>query len=280
MRLDRLATLYLARPLMASARRESSSALPILMYHSISDTHEDVAPYYRVCTSPAAFARQITFIARNGYQTLTLDQAQQFLHKGRDLSKFVVITFDDGFRDFYMNAFPILMEHGFTATMYLPTSFISGQRRAFKDRECLTWSEVREMRQAGICFGSHTVNHPKLVTLDWPRINDELRDSRAEIEQQLGSEISHFAYPYAFPQANGEFSAHFRDCLEQHGYRTCVTTELGRVTAQDDAFRWKRLPANSCDDLDLLQAKLAGAYDWMRWPQTAIKSLKTALSPS
>jgi peptidoglycan/xylan/chitin deacetylase (PgdA/CDA1 family) len=276
-RFDRLATLYLARPLRAGLAVPGAS-VPILMYHSISETSETgVAPYFRVCTAPAIFAQQVSFLAEAGYKSLTLAEAQKALQSGVDLEKAVVITFDDGFRDFYTHAFPVLNRHGFSATMFLPTAYIAEERRSFKGRECLTWREVHEMRRAGMQFGSHTVNHPKLVELGWKEVEMELRDSKAEIEAKLGEAVETFAYPYAFPQANAEFSAGFRQRLQEAGYRFCVTTEVGCVRRGDDALRWKRLPANSCDDASLLEAKLSGAYDWLAWPQRAVKTMKATL---
>ena len=76
--------------------------------------------------------------------------------------RLAVITFDDGFRDFLTAAWPSLSEFGFTATVFLPTGSIAGQRATFQDRECLTWDEVRTLRREGITFGSHTVSHPSL----------------------------------------------------------------------------------------------------------------------
>jgi len=187
----------------------------------------------------------------------------------------VAITFDDGFRDFHTAAVPAMQRHGFTATMYLPTAFIGDERRSFKGRECLTWSEVRELHSAGMEFGSHTVNHPMLVELDWPEIERELRESKAMIEQQLGRPSNAFAYPFAFPQANVSFRTRFLAALRTAGYKSCVTTEVGTIKPQDEPLQLKRLPANSCDDAALFVAKLAGAYDWVGRPQKAMKHFKS-----
>ncbi len=168
---------------------DSKWRVPILMYHSISDDPEPgVSPYYRVNASPAVFRQHMQFLADHDYHTISLDQLVSAFPK-----KPVVLTFDDGFRDFYTEAFPVLQEHGFTATVFLPTAFIGGSRSVQGSRfdgsgfkvpshfpfrnphsAFLTWNEVRELLRHGIHFGSHTVNHPKLVELDWPEIKSEL----------------------------------------------------------------------------------------------------------
>jgi peptidoglycan/xylan/chitin deacetylase (PgdA/CDA1 family) len=276
-RFDRFATLYLARPLISMAGNDSNRHLPILMYHSISDTPEkNVKPYYRVSTSPRAFETQLASLAEQGFKTVKLSEGRQLLASGSDLTKRFTITFDDGFRDFHTAALPILQKFGFTATMFVPTAFISDERKCFKGRECLTWSEVRELRAAGMQFGSHTVNHPKLVELQFSQVRAELHDSRQTLEHELQEQIVTFAYPYAFPQANSEFSSKFTEILQSVGYQVCTTTEVGRVSAADNALRWKRLPVNACDDPAFLKAKVMGAYDWFHLPQSIWKRYKAA----
>jgi peptidoglycan/xylan/chitin deacetylase (PgdA/CDA1 family) len=133
----------------------------------------------------------------------------------------------------------------------------------------------------GIEFGSHTVNHPNLVERPWAEIKVELNDSKVAIEQALGEPVKSFGYPYAFPQAEGAYVKRFRELLVETGYASCVTTQIGRARPSDDLLRLPRLPANSADDSALLEAKLAGAYDWMALPQFLRKhSLLRSIRPS
>jgi peptidoglycan/xylan/chitin deacetylase (PgdA/CDA1 family) len=276
MRLDRVVTLCLARPLVAAGVVSRVRALPILMYHSISDDPQPgVSPYYKTTTSPAVFEQHLQRLSAAGYRSVHIDEAVRALQSGVPRNeKTVVITFDDGFRDFYDLAFPILKRLGHTASMFLPTAFVANDRRSFKDRECLVWSEVRELRVAGIEFGSHTVSHPKLYELGWKEIEDELALSKERIERELDQPVTGFSYPFAFPQQDQEFTARFAQLLRKLGYQNCSTTIIGRAHPGDDAFCLKRLPVNSCDDQLLFDAKLDGAYDWLAYPQAGYKALR------
>jgi peptidoglycan/xylan/chitin deacetylase (PgdA/CDA1 family) len=277
MRWDRFITLNLIQPWQRAGLVGSARRLPILMYHSISDEAErGVAPYYRVCTSPEVFRKHLAFLVNAGYRSVPLTAVVELLRQGQALpEKSVVITFDDGFRNFYAEAFPVLQQHGFSASVFLPTAFIASQRRSFKGRECLTWAEVRELQKWGIHFGSHTVSHPRLIELSWQDIERELTVSKSELEQQLGESVTTFAHPYAFPQTDRGYVAGFKALLVRSGYTCCATTEIGRVKPGAEPYRLKRLPVNSMDDLALFRAKLEGGYDWLAWPQTMIKKLKS-----
>jgi peptidoglycan/xylan/chitin deacetylase (PgdA/CDA1 family) len=275
-RLDRLATVYLFAPLLRRAGR--SAAVPVLMYHGISDEPEESPPYYRTRTAPAVFRSHLRHLKAQGYASADLDDLPGLLSREGSVSvPRVVITFDDGFRDFHTCAFPALREYGFNATMFLPTGFIQARRRSFKGRDCLTWSEVRELREQGVHFGSHTVQHPRLHGMSWPDIQCELRDSKASLEDNLSEPVTTFAYPFAYPAADPDFVQRFEALLEDTGYVCNVTTLIGRVRSGDNVFRLPRLPINSCDDLELFAAKLQGGYDWLETPQLLAKRCKSWL---
>jgi len=277
-RLDRLATLYFVSPLRRLLSDRGSS-IPILMYHSIlEDDESGVHGYYRTATSPKAFAQQMEQLHQAGYRTCSLAEAVAQLGSESGIgAKSVVITFDDGYRDFYLNAFPVLSRFGQKATMFLPTAYIGESPIEFKGKECLTWAEVRELEKHGILFGSHTVTHPQLATLDRRAIEKEIVDSKKAIEEKTGSVVHSFAYPYAFPQSNGEFKGMLRELLQGAGYRNGVCTMVGRAGCRSEPLFMERLPINSLDDEALLEAKLTGGYDWVSRPQSASKALHATI---
>jgi peptidoglycan/xylan/chitin deacetylase (PgdA/CDA1 family) len=281
MRLDRTLSLYLIRPLMKTGIVSAKRKLSILMYHSISDAAESgISSYYKTNTSPARFEQHMRWLTEEGFRSVDLEEGLRLAQHGIEKQeKIAVITFDDGFRDFYDSAFPVLKKYGHTATMFLPTAFLEDNRQSFKNKECLTWQEVRELRAAGIRFGSHTVNHPVLYKSSWREIENELAASKENLEQALEEKITSFAYPYAFPQHDRQFVEKFQKLLRQLSYQSCATTVIGRVQIGDDPFCLKRLPVND-DDQTLFLAKLNGAYDWLAYPQSWFKSAHYRLGRS
>ena len=275
LRLDRFASLYVVAPLKRLASKGQAS-IPILMYHSIADEDESgMHPYYRTATSPAAFVVQMEYLHRSGYRTCSLAEATDILESptGTRL-KHVAVTFDDGYGNFYREAFPVLQRFNFAATMFLPTEFIGENARHFKGRDCLTWAEVRELQRYGISFGSHTVSHPQLHSLGRDAIELELAHSKKTIEDKTGRIVESFAYPYAFPQTDTTFKNLLRESLRRAGYKNGVCTIVGRAGSHSDPFFMERLPVNNSDDAALLHAKLTGAYDWIGRSQSLIQNAR------
>jgi len=254
---------------------KASSSVPILMYHSISDNLFGKShPYYQINTSPKVFARQMRWLRQNGYRTMDIGDVWKAIATGADVSKTVVITFDDGYQDFYTCAADVMKQCEFTATIYLATDRIRDTPVRAEGVDYLTWREVRELHDAGIRFGSHTVTHPDLRSLGPEQIDYELGYSKEIIEQRLGTAIKSFAYPFAFPEEDKNFARFLADILENLGFETGVSTILGRANRSSNPFYLPRLPVNSWDDPPLLRAKLNGGYDWLHWPQLLNKLIQ------
>lgn len=279
-RLDRLVSVYVCHALARIGVRRTSAGIPVLMYHSISEEPEaGVTPYYRTVTHPDVFHNHMHYLRAQHYTVLNLEDAVTTLQAGgNSQKKYVVLTFDDGLRDFYTTAFPMLKQHGFTATMFVPTGLINAGQ-PIKGKAVMTWEEMRELQRQGIQFGSHTVTHPHLHSLPLEEVQSELETSKAHLEEQLGTSIQAFCYPYAFPEDQRPFTQALKAIMVQAGYQYATGTRIGTFKPGDDPYFIKRIPMNSCDDLQLLRAKLAGAYDWLHYPQLAYKTCKQYITP-
>ncbi|MFW6180273.1 MAG: polysaccharide deacetylase family protein [Spirochaetota bacterium] len=262
-RLDRTATLLAYSFLKNTAARRRR--VPILMYHDIAGPGRvNGNPYYHTATTIEAFTAQMDHLHRAGYRVVDLDD----LVSGRvgHGEKAVVITFDDGLRTFRTRAFPVLARYGFTATVFLVTGCVEAGG-LFKEGECLSWSEIRELAREGISFGSHTVTHPLLRFLDQGLLAHEVVHSRWMIEDRTGMHVRYFSYPYAFPEEDRSFTRSLQELLAAAGYRACVTTSVGRAATGELSFFLSRIPVNSLDDVSLFRAKLEGGYDWVHLVQ-------------
>src|SRR5207237_135852 len=137
--------------------------VPILMYHSISKNLFGKAhPYYQINTLPDVFALQMHCLRQAGYRTIDLSDLMIRFERGEDLSKAVVLTFDDGYQDFLTDALPTMKQCGFTATIFLATDRIQESSLCIEGVDYLSWRDVRELHEEGIRFGSHTVTHPDM----------------------------------------------------------------------------------------------------------------------
>ena len=277
-RLDRALSIGLAHPISLMLKRNAQ--VPVLMYHSICDALGDKHPYFETNTSPRRFAQQMRFLHDNGYRATDLAQALTSIQAGTHDDKQVVITFDDGYRDFYTQAFPVLLQYCFTATIFVVTGVTGEHNISRNGKVYMTWEEIRQVHANGVHIGSHTVTHPELETLDAERVKCEIWKSKKIIEENLGNSVQSFSYPYAFPEQNTRVVALVRDALKESGYESGVSTIIGRAGRQHDRFFLPRLPVSSYDDQCLFRAKLEGGYNWVHAPQRLYKTLRKKSSRS
>jgi len=267
---DRWITLGVVRPLVRLGLYRPKPGVPILMYHSICDDPEPgVAPYYRLNTSPARFREQMKWLREDGWQVVPLGEAVRRAGDGRRVA---AITFDDGYRDFLTNAWPVLREFSYPVTVFLPTGLIDAGD-GFRGKPCLDWDEVRRLAAEGVAFGSHTVTHARLAGLPSDRLTGELLHSKRSLEDHVTTSVEGFSYPYAFPEHDVTFCRSFGRLAQECGYGYVLTTRIGRHRTGDSPWRVRRLPCNGADDRRLLAAKLSGMYDWLSAPQHLTKCL-------
>ena len=267
-RIDRLATLYVCHPLAKLTGWSSKNCVPILTYHSISENlFGKVHPYHHINTPVSVFAMQMKWLRDAGYRTIGLSEMLGGLEADQNLSKRFVLTFDDGYKDFYTEAFPLIRQCGFSATVFLATDRIRDNSVCVEGADYLTWREVCELHSQGISFGSHSVTHADLRSLGPEQIDYELGYSKESIEQRISAPVESFSYPFALPEEDGDFIRYLADALENAGYSNGVSSTIGRAKPKDSRYFLPRLSVNSWDDVGLLRAKVEGGYDWLHWPQ-------------
>jgi hypothetical protein len=267
-RLDQFITLYLCSPLVRVIGPTTSAVVPILKYHSISSNlFGQSHPYFQINTQPEVFSKQMRWLKSQGYQGIDLSEMLDGLKTGRDMSKRVVITFDDGYRDLFTEGLSVLKQCGFTATVFLVTDRIRKTPMRHEGVDYLTWGDVRQLHSEGMRFGSRTVTHPDLRSLETEQIEYEIGYSKEVIEQELGEAVDSFSYPFPYPEEDRDFARFIGDALENQGYKNGVSTIIGRAHQHSNPFSLPRVPINSWDTQALFQAKVLGGYDWMHVPQ-------------
>ena len=204
----------------------SNVGVPVLNYHLISNRKIN-----SLAITPQEFDEQMAYLHDNGYTTISPDQLLDYIEFSKPLPENpILITFDDGYRDAYLEAYPILKKYNFTATIFLITDYVSNNSRY------LTWEQVQEMHDNGFTFGSHTLNHIPLSDSSNEYIEYQLTKSREAIEWRLKEPVKYFAYPGGF------YNMATIQLLKQTGYRGAFTVILGRDKANSDSFALNRIP--------------------------------------
>ncbi len=189
---------------------------------------------------PRKFEWQMAYLSSRGYNAITPDQLWAHLDHGAPLPpKPVLITLDDGYRDNYVCAYPIMREYGFVATVFVVANAVGGTNYFDADTQpvnvMLSWDEIRTLAAAGWTIGAHTLDHPQLTAVEPARAEREVRGARDALAKELGLPVHHFCYPY------GDFNDHTVRTVVEAGYRLAFTTVQGRVEAGDDPHTVKRL---------------------------------------
>ncbi len=216
---------------------DSHSFPVILTYHSISEGR------LPLCTPPRVFAEQMAWLAAEGHRVISLAElADALIGKQSFPRRVVVLTFDDGFLDFYEAAFPILRQFDFPATVFLVTQYCGrtnrwpGQAAWAEELPLLDWQQVKEMDRRGMAFGSHTATHPDLSQLAPEEVEREVLTSKRELEAQLGRPVEFFCYP------SGRLNRESRAIISRH-FRGACSVNMQRVRPGCDLFGLPRIDA-------------------------------------
>lgn len=195
------------------------------------------------------FRAQMAYLRHFGYNVISLSQACRGLFHGAPLPpRPVVLSFDDGYRNFYEHALPVLARHRFPAVVFMITGLIGKRAEwlAADGREASPMMDagmLRDIQAEGIEVGSHTCNHVKLSQVAPETVRMEIGDSKAALEDLLGHAVPHFCYPY------GEYDPAARDAVRDAGYRSALTCIRGAANEADNAFEIPRKGISYGDNL-------------------------------
>lgn len=224
--------------------------VPILMYHRINTVTSSTPAISRALTvHPADFARQMRWLKRHGYRTVTQRELFEALMCGRRLGRRpIMITFDDGYRDAFFKASPVLARLGMGATAYVVSGRISNGDPSF-----LTWTLLHALERRGIEIASHTVAHRDMTSLSDRRMLEDLRSSRRALERKLGHRVPWLAYPF------GSYDARVERLARRAGYVLAATTRPGVVQSARRPLALTRLRILDSTGVSGLAAMLGAA---------------------
>lgn len=237
--------------------REEPEQRVVLMYHGVAD-----APAFN-CVATPQFERQLRY-AREHYHIVPLrDLVARLGEPGS--GPYLAVTFDDAYENFATSAYPILRKLGIPATVFVPTAYVGGRnewdiRVGHPPLPLMTWTQMRTLDPGLVDFGSHGAFHRPMSELSADEVAEEVRVSRAAIEDALGRPATLFAYPYGklkdlHPDGAG--------ILADIGYHGACSTRWGRFNAPEDRYRLRRIDVWDDDTAMDVEYKLTGYYDWL-----------------
>ncbi len=216
------------------------SKIPILMYHSISYEEGNTLRIPK-----ENFRLQMKYLKDNNYTTLTLDELYSYMKTDKKLPlKPIVITFDDGYKDNYTNAYPILKEFNLKATVFVITNTID------QDKNYLTSNEIKLMDKNNIRIESHTASHDHLSQIPYIANVKSMTTAKSKLEKILDRKINYIAYPY------GEYNSNTIKAAKQTGYKLAFSTEYGWIDKNNNIYSLGRIYVSSNYNLQKFETKL------------------------
>jgi peptidoglycan/xylan/chitin deacetylase (PgdA/CDA1 family) len=209
----------------------------VVAFHRVHEERD----VYGLAIDRRSFERFCEFFRRH-FRVISLRELVAKLERGESLNRHLAITFDDGYRDNFENAVPILEKLGLPATFFVVSQWIGSNVVPWWDADVrqpwMTWDQVRELRRRGFDVGSHTRTHSDLGSVTGPVALKEILGARLEIEEQLEERIDLFAYPYG---GSEHISDANRELVKAAGFRCCCSCFGGVTRNGDDPFDLHRI---------------------------------------
>jgi peptidoglycan/xylan/chitin deacetylase (PgdA/CDA1 family) len=219
--------------------------VPILEYHYIRinpDPRDRLG--FNLSVTPDDFTAQMDWLRASGYHTIDLSLLRAYFQQQVPLpARPVVLTFDDGYDDFYSAALPILQAHQFVGVSYVVPGFLNRPHY-------MTTEQVQEIDRAGMEVGAHTLHHVDLTKASPADLALEVGGSRNSLEQIVGHPVVDFCYP------SGKFDPAVIAATERAGFQSATTEVAGATHAWANRLTWSRVRVNGGEKLDQFVASL------------------------
>ena len=221
------------------------NAAVILQYHHVSDHTPQITSI-----SPKKFREHMAYLKYEKFQVIALPEMLDALKKNKPLpSKAVAITFDDGYKNVFENARPILNEYQFPYTVFVNPLMVEN-----KHGSAMTWGQLKTLQDEGVTIANHSQHHDYMVRQErqdsTQYFSKEILVAEEALRKHLGTSYRIFAYPY------GEFSPKLQQFLSQHHF-IGIGQHSGAVGPYTDFTRIPRFPASGIyADLNALKTKL------------------------
>ncbi len=193
----------------------------MLLYHGVG--REDTKNWgdLNLLITPETFEEQIKYLHEHGYKIVSVEEVSKRLRMNENVKKYIAITFDDGYLNNYIHAFPILKKYAATATLYIIPDAIASHGYMGGTAKHMNDSQIKEMVKAGMRIGSHTMSHCDLTSIREEDYQRELAESKRLLEQRFKTHIESIAYPC------GLYNEKIVNLVKEYGYKEGVTTNLG-----------------------------------------------------
>jgi peptidoglycan/xylan/chitin deacetylase (PgdA/CDA1 family) len=242
----------------------------VLCYHSIHPTS------FVSCAAPRLFEKHLQWLTSE-CECVAFSEIPERM-TGEPRSKPIVsVTFDDGYADNHEVALPLLLKWGVPATFFVTVGLVERDAAVLERFRALlrcaddqwrpmTWSQVRELQDAGMEIGAHTYGHPNLALLPRAQLRTELQRSKSVLEEKTGAEIAAMAYPFGKPRRH--VNQQVADTTRDIGFRLAASIVHRRVHPSDSRFQLPRFTVVH-DTIEKLRARVQGGFDIVGFGQEA-----------
>ena len=242
-----------AMPVAQVTVQDDPRTVMVLNYHKVVDEHMSLS------VPLADFEQHMKWLKEYGYTSITPEELYEFIVNGSELpEKPVLITFDDGYKDNYTNAYPIMKKYGFKGTIFVVTGFLGVYDNY------MTWEQAKELSDNGFSIESHTYSHKSMTETSDEEISKELTKSRDTIKNKLGIDADFMAYP------TGTYNLHIAELVQKAGYKGAFTIKYDNVSRESNVYALERVPIfhtenTNKDFLERIQYRpLIDKYGWVK----------------